>query len=60
MVTSTATQRSVLAGTLNVLPEDDVLRIHDAALAILQDPGIESESTLILDIMARGGARGRP
>ncbi len=57
MVTSTATQRSVLAGTLNVLPEDDVLRIHDAALAILQDPGIESESQLILDIMARSGAR---
>lgn len=57
MVTGMATQRSVLAGTLNVLPEDDLLRIHDAALAILQDPGIESESTLILGIMARDGAQ---
>lgn len=43
-------------GWLNVLSEDNLLRIHHAALAILQDPGVESESDLFLDIFARSGA----
>ena len=34
-------------GVLNILSEDDMLRIHDAALALLQDPGIQSESDLL-------------
>ena len=42
---------------LNILSEDDLLRIHDAALALLQDPGIQSESDLFLDIFAAGGAQ---
>ena len=44
-------------GVLNILPENDMLRIHEAALALLQNPGIQSESSLFLDIFARGGAR---
>ena len=44
-------------GVLNILSEDDMLRIHRAALALLQDPGIQSESDLFLDIFARGGAQ---
>ena len=44
-------------GVLNILSEDDMLRIHHAALALLQDPGIQSESDLFLDIFARGGAQ---
>jgi trimethylamine--corrinoid protein Co-methyltransferase len=43
-------------GILNILTEDAMLRIHRAALALLQDPGIQSESNLFLDICARGGA----
>ena len=44
-------------GVLNILSEDDMLRIHGAALALLQAPGIQSESDLFLDIFARGGAQ---
>jgi trimethylamine--corrinoid protein Co-methyltransferase len=43
-------------GILNILTEDAMLRIHRAALALLQDPGIQSESDLFLVICARGGA----
>jgi trimethylamine--corrinoid protein Co-methyltransferase len=44
-------------GSLNVLTDDDVQRLHEAALALLDDPGILSESDLFLDIFERGGAR---
>jgi trimethylamine--corrinoid protein Co-methyltransferase len=44
-------------GTLDVLSRRDVQRIHEAALALLKDPGIFSESELFLDIFQKGGAR---
>ena len=44
-------------GVLNILSEDDMLRIHGAALALLQDPGIQSESDLFLDIFHAGAHR---
>jgi trimethylamine--corrinoid protein Co-methyltransferase len=43
-------------GLLNILPDGDVQRIHEAALALLRNPGIQSESDLFLDIFDRGGA----
>ena len=44
-------------GILDILTQDAMLRIHHAALDLLQDPGIQSESDLFLDIFARGGAQ---
>jgi trimethylamine--corrinoid protein Co-methyltransferase len=44
-------------GTFNILTEDAMMQVHGAALALLQDPGIQSESDLFLDICARGGAQ---
>jgi len=44
-------------GILNILSEQAMLRIHGAALDLLQAPGIQSESDLFLDICARGGAQ---
>lgn len=44
-------------GMLNLLPESDIERIHSAALSLLENPGVFSESDLFLDIFARGGAR---
>jgi len=44
-------------GTLDVLSQGDAQRIHEAALALLQDPGVFSESDLFLDIFEQGGAR---
>jgi len=44
------------AGSLQVLSGANVERIHQASLALLQDPGIHSSSDLFLDILARGGA----
>jgi trimethylamine---corrinoid protein Co-methyltransferase len=43
-------------GRLNILSDDEVQRVHEAALALLQSPGIQSESDLFLDIFAKGGA----
>jgi trimethylamine--corrinoid protein Co-methyltransferase len=43
-------------GTLDVLLRRDVQRIHEAALALLKDPGILSESDMFLDIFQQGGA----
>jgi trimethylamine--corrinoid protein Co-methyltransferase len=43
-------------GTLNVLSEAAVERIHSASLSILANYGVFSESDLILDIFARSGA----
>jgi trimethylamine---corrinoid protein Co-methyltransferase len=45
-----------MGGLLSILSEDAIQRVHEAALALLQDPGIQSESDLFLDIFARGGA----
>lgn len=44
-------------GSLTVISADDVQTIHQSALALLQDPGIFSESELFLDLFAKGGAR---
>ena len=43
-------------GILNFLSEDQVQRIHQAALALLDNPGVYSESDLFLDIFQKGGA----
>lgn len=48
----TATQ----GGTLNVLSEADVERIHSASISLLANYGVFSESDLILDIFSRSGA----
>lgn len=42
---------------LNVLSDDDVQRIYEASLSILEEPGVFSESDLFLDIFEKGGAR---
>ncbi len=44
-------------GDFKILTDAQAERIHQAALSLLQDPGIFSESDLFLDIFARGGAR---
>jgi trimethylamine--corrinoid protein Co-methyltransferase len=44
-------------GTLKVLSEDELVRIYNASLSLLEDPGILSESDLFLDIFEKGGAR---
>ncbi len=49
-------KQGIPGGTLNVLSDSDVQRIPEAALALLQDPGILSESDLFLDIFEQGGA----
>jgi trimethylamine---corrinoid protein Co-methyltransferase len=50
-------QPATQGGTLNVLSEADVERIHSASLTLLADYGVYSESDLILDIFSRSGAR---
>lgn len=44
-------------GSLRILSEAEVERINSASLALLQDPGVRSESALIRDIFQRAGAR---
>ena len=44
-------------GVLKLLSEEDVERLHQAALSLLQEPGVQSESALFLDIFAKAGAR---
>ncbi len=44
-------------GMLRILSENELDRIHRAALALLEDPGIMSESDLFLDLFEKGGAR---
>jgi trimethylamine--corrinoid protein Co-methyltransferase len=44
-------------GTLKIISESDIQRIHSAALALLDEPGVFSESDLFLDIFQKGGAR---
>ena len=42
---------------MNILSDTAAEQVHQAALALLQDPGIFSESDLLLDICRRGGAQ---
>jgi trimethylamine--corrinoid protein Co-methyltransferase len=44
------------AGSLSVLSQDDLRRIHQAGLALLDRPGICSESDLVLDLLQQAGA----
>ena len=44
-------------GSLTYLSDADLACIHGAALALLEDPGIFSDSAAIRDIFRRGGAR---
>ena len=44
-------------GSLRILSDSDVERIHLASLSLLEDPGILSDSDLFLDIFQKGGAR---
>lgn len=44
-------------GSLKILSEDEVERLHQAALALLREPGLFSESTLFLDLFERSGAQ---
>jgi trimethylamine--corrinoid protein Co-methyltransferase len=44
-------------GLLTVLSDGDLQRIHQATLAILAEPGVRTDSDLILDTFARAGAR---
>ena len=43
-------------GILDVLSDAEVQRVHQAALSLLDDPGVFSESDLFLDIFQKGGA----
>lgn len=42
---------------VNVLSDTAAQRVHQGALSLLQDPGIVSESDLLLDVCRRGGAQ---
>jgi trimethylamine--corrinoid protein Co-methyltransferase len=44
-------------GNLTALSEADLDRVYEASLSILWDPGIVSESDLVLDIFEKGGAK---
>ncbi len=43
-------------GQLDILAAEDLQAVHEAALALLADVGVFSESDLILDLFARHGA----
>lgn len=43
-------------GELNVLSEEELQRIYQASLSLLEDPGALCESDLFLDIFQKGGA----
>ncbi|HEX8992404.1 MAG TPA: trimethylamine methyltransferase family protein [Anaerolineales bacterium] len=45
------------SGSFSIISDDDVERIYRAALDLLMEPGLYSESELFLDIFARGGAK---
>jgi trimethylamine---corrinoid protein Co-methyltransferase len=45
------------AGNFTLLTENELDRIYESSLSILEDPGILSDSDLFLDIFEKGGAR---
>ena len=47
----------MIGGSLRVLNDDDLWRIHNTSLRLLQEHGMFSESDLILDIFKKGGAQ---
>lgn len=44
-------------GNLTVLSDSDLDRVYEASLALLMDPGIQSDSELILDIFEKSDAK---
>ena len=50
-------KKGLMGGSLKVLSEEQVQRIHAASLKLLAEHGMVSESDLILDIFRRGGAK---
>ena len=44
-------------GSLKILSDEELIRIYESSLSLLEDPGIYSESDLFLDIFEKGGAR---
>jgi trimethylamine--corrinoid protein Co-methyltransferase len=44
-------------GSLRILSDNELERIYLASLALLENPGVLSESDLFLDIFQKGGAR---
>ena len=44
-------------GSLRILSDSELERVHKAAVSLLEDPGVRSDSDLILDICQKGGAR---
>lgn len=44
-------------GSLKVLSDNELERVYQASLSLLEDPGIYSESDLFLDIFEKGGAK---
>jgi trimethylamine--corrinoid protein Co-methyltransferase len=44
-------------GSLRILSDNELERIYLASLALLEDPGVLSDSDLFLDIFQKGGAR---
>ena len=49
-------KEGLIGGSLNVLSDEDLKRIHAASIGLLQEHGMQSESDLILDIFKKGGA----
>lgn len=49
-------KKGPIGGSLKVLREDDIHRIHNASVHLLEEHGIECESDLILDIFINSNA----
>jgi trimethylamine:corrinoid methyltransferase-like protein len=49
-------KKAQIGGSWDILSSGDLEHIHRASLSLLEDPGILSESDLILDLFQRGGA----
>ncbi|HEX9012791.1 MAG TPA: trimethylamine methyltransferase family protein [Anaerolineaceae bacterium] len=45
------------AGNLTVVSEEDLEKIYQASLDVLMDPGVYSDSDLVLDLFEKGGAQ---
>ncbi|MHB0856429.1 MAG: trimethylamine methyltransferase family protein [Anaerolineae bacterium] len=50
-------KKGLMGGSLKVLSESDLQRVHEASLTLLQDQGLYSESDLIIDIFAKAGGQ---
>ncbi len=49
-------KKGMIGGSLKVLSEADIERIHLASLSLLEEQGMRTDSDLILDIFRKGGA----